>query len=275
MGIRGTWHRHEGRNGPKRRNGNTNSGSRYGKGFAPVSASDWNPRIEAVSLVLKALRGDVRTNTEETVSAIRRVRDIFFKVAEARAPDWFTLSCLLGNPSERFCQTTCEELRKLEQAAGKGDRRLWNEVYEFMKTEYVMEMLESYLDVTLRAKHPVVEKEWAFVLSSATEPDVAIVGATSETVDAVVAELARSHPEQAPFGITAAWLVHDSEAAAADIRARLHDHWIGEDQYRIEGGVMNAKRIVDRILRQSDNTAMSPWHVEDDEPEAFRHEMRA
>lgn len=242
-----------------------------GYGFIPIASHQWDLRIKAVQDVLGILDGDsMPLNDINTINSLRIVKGMFMAVSSGDQWDWFTTSRMLGFPSSDLSKSLSVRVHRLAHAISQQSDSYFDKCADFLRKNYAPEMLDNYLDVACRKQHPVEEEGWAYVLWSSSVPDEFFIGASGGKIDEVTRQLRVDYPDNDPYGVLGAWLVHDPVLAFNDIREKLGDHSLGCGFYRLE--LADAKKIVSSTLVGADNHPISPWHAgdepgDDDEPD--------
>jgi len=235
---------------------------KLGYGMIPVREDDWDIRIAAVKHVLGILSsGEMPPSTPETFAALNTIKGMFARIFVGDCYDWYTTSRLLGHPSAELSSQVAHRISDLRDAILRGDGTAFAENVNFLTDDFVDAMLDNYLDIAERAKHPVEEEGWAYILWSSKEPDALFIGAAGGYIEEVTYALRAPDPEGQPYGVLAAWLVHDAVDAYRSLAKRLAPYSLGGGFYRMDLGL--AKHAVAETLSLSNNTVLSPWHVEE------------
>lgn len=235
-----------------------------GFGLIQVSNRDWDRRIIATRGINRLLKAKQLPADDEGLQvALSIVRDMFFRVHVGRRYDWFTTSKFLGHPSGDLCKTLATQFSIMKGAIREQSHRHFASAVAVFEENHGFEMLDNYLDMTVNAAHPVKEEGWAYILWSSSEKDVLHIGAAGGEIDEVTTALDAENPEFHPYGVLAAWLVHDPVDAFNVIKETFDGEALGGGFYRVDMGT--ARRKLDAVLKRDDNFALSPWH--DYEPE--------
>ncbi|MCS4089160.1 hypothetical protein [Rhizobium sp. BK176] len=232
---------------------------RNGFGTIPIPHKDWSDRIAATQVVLNVIEsGRLPKDSEPLQQSLSMVKGMFSRIYVGDCYDWFTTSKFLGHPSGEVSKAISTSIAVLKGAIREQNVDLFNEAVERINADYGNEMLENYLDMTVRNGHPVREEGWAYVLWSSSERDVVHVGAAGGEVEEVIKRLNDENPDHHPYGVLAAWLVHEPLAAYNDIHAALDRYAMGDGFFRVNFGI--ARDTVHKLLKDTDNFALSPWH---------------
>lgn len=232
-----------------------------GFGIDSPTANMWNQRIDAVRVVHGILQGDAMpASNDRLLQSLSIVKGLFSRVATGDKCEWFTVSRLLGHPSSILSNIASKRLAFVRAALIENKPTVFDEAVSRLYRDYIPEMLEYYLSMTVKASHPIVEESWAYILWSSSEPDALHIGAAGGTVEHVLGRLRREHPDNDAYGILATWLVHDAVDAYRDIHQALDEHALGEGFFRMNLG--DAKFTVTRVLRRTNNLSHSPWHAD-------------
>jgi hypothetical protein len=235
-----------------------------GFGIIQIPHSEWANRIAATQVVLNVIKSRrMPAETEPLQQSLSVVKGMFSRINVGDCYDWFTTSRFLGHPSGDLSKELSTQLAILKGAIHTQDEGLFSETVSRFEREYGTEMLDNYLDMTVRNAHPVREEGWAYILWSSSERDVVHVGAAGGEVEDVIKRLDDENPDHHPYGVLAAWLVHDPADAYLDIHQILDGYAMGDGFFRVNFGV--ARDAVNKLLKDTDNFALSPWH--DYEPE--------
>jgi hypothetical protein len=139
-------------------------------------------------------------------------------------------------------------------------------VAEKVRADHVLDMLDHHMRVACRGMRPIREAGWAYILWSSTERDILALGATAGTLEDAISRLEDENPDRNPYGVLAAWLVHDPDAASDMIEKRFRAEAVGEGFYRMD--LLGAKTGIAEGLKTDENLSHSPWHSDQPLPEA-------
>lgn len=240
---------------------------REGFGTIPIPHREWSDRITATQVVLNVLNSkQLPKDSEPLQQSLSMVKGMFSRIYVGDCYDWFTTSRFLGHPSGELSKDISISIARIKGAIREQDAGLFNEMVDHITANYGNDMLDNYLDMAVRNGHPVREEGWAYVLWSSSERDVVHVGAAGGEVEDVINRLNEESPGFHPYGVLAAWLVHDPVAAFNDIHEALDDYAMEDGFFRVNFGV--ARDTVHQLLKDTDNFALSPWHDYEPQVEA-------
>ncbi len=246
--------------------------SRMGYGTFPTSDRDWDGRIVAVKTLLDILDGNVATTKDnKTLSSLSIVRGMFQNIFLRDARDWFTIARQLGFPSSSIARPISSTVRELANAVLSDNRSEASLACSRLRELPVPEMLEHYLDVTVRAKHPLDETDFAVMLWSESRPWEVWVGATPYKVDHAVKCLKHDYPDRSPYGVVGAYLVHDAEYVEKMLKSACTGLKPREPGF-YKCSLEEARNVVEAALKQSGQLRLSPWHG--DEPLAEQEQTQ-
>ena len=232
---------------------------RNGFGTGKVHSSEWRSRIAATSFVLEIIKSrSTPENTLQMHHSIHMVRDMFRAIHAGDTYDWFSTSRFLGHPSAELCKSLYLDLAALRGAIRSRDVVLFNRTIDHFVENYGYAMLENHLRMTVDHGHKVCEEGWAYILWTSSDRGVLHIGATSGEIDEVLRRLDRENPDQHPYGVLSAWLVHDAALADEDIHAEFRGYALDRGLFRVDLG--HAKERISSLLHETDNFALSPWH---------------
>jgi hypothetical protein len=231
-----------------------------GFGLIQVPFEEWQPRIDAVTSILAAVESwTMPENSGAFQQSASIVKGLFSRIAVGDCYDWYSTSRLLGHPSPDLSSEVSAKLKQLKSVVGRQDREAFAEICRFFHDECVTDMLDNYLGLAVRKENPVEEDGWAYILWSSSERDALHVGAAGGTVEEVLKRLNAENPGYHPYGVLAAYLVHDPLVAHRGIERVLDPHALGLGFYRVDLGT--ARRALHELLLRSENTVKSPWHA--------------
>lgn len=254
--------------GKSRRNAPGGEFRKFGFGFCRIPHEERRHNLVAVDDVLSLTNGNVKEGSEtRIIASVDRVKVLFEKVALGDTVDWYTVSTHLAHPSPSLSRRLAEDLAFLAGAMRRRDVEGISAALESIREEPVAEFLSHFLRVVGRGERPFEERGWFYVLWSSSEPDLLYVNATHRTIEAEKARVEREYSgNDHPYGVLAAWLVHDPDEARRQF-VRVHDgSSIGDDFYRLRLG--DVKDFVEGDLAGMELVASSPWDGEDYEAEA-------
>jgi len=239
-----------------------------GFGLNAMTRRDWEKRLEGTRVVFDILvSGEMPRPSAALLERVATVKDMFAAVAVGAANDWFTISKYLGHPSAELSRKAAASIHELHTATTLKDTARFSRASSFLTDEPIVEMLENYRASTAEGQQPQDEIEWAFLLWSSSWRDTLVAGSCDGTIEEAAAEVSAENPDFDPYGVVAAWLVHDTERAFQDIDRVLTEFLVRDDGiYRIDPGEAKAK--IDALLAATDNIVMSPWHVDAAPPNA-------
>lgn len=230
-----------------------------GFGFIQIAHSQWDRRIAAATGISMMLRsGQLPADAESIQIGLSIVRDMFFRVHTCERYDWYTTSKFLGHPSGDLCKTLATQVGIMKGALRTQDPLLMASATAVFADNFGLDMLDNYLDMAVRSAHPVKEEGWAYILWSSSEKDVLHMGAAGGEIEEVTASLNAENPEYHPYGVLAAWLVHDPVDAYQTIHAAFEGEALGGGFFRTD--LATARKRIDAALKMDDNFALSPWH---------------
>lgn len=239
--------------------------AKWGYGTFPTSDRDWEGRIEAVKNLLAILDGDAQPlKNNKTLTSLSIVRTMFHHIHLRDSRDWFTMTRQLAFPSSAIARPISASIRALSNAIVNDDRSAIAAACNRLRELPVPDMLEHYLDITVRAQHPIVEKDFAFVLWSESRPWELWIGATTETIDEVVKTLKRDYPDRSPYGVVGAYLVNSGDDAGELLRKACVGLKPREPGF-YKCSIEESREVVEAVLNKSQQIRLSPWHG--DEPE--------
>lgn len=237
-----------------------------GFGIRQILDEEWQPKIDAVRTVLATVQSETMPESStELLEQFSLVKGMFSRIAIGDTGDWYTTSRLLGHPSAELSMAMSKRLAFVRGAIKEGKHEIFDEVVPRIHADFIPEMLEHYLGMTVDARHPEMEDGWAYILWSSSERDALYIGAAGGSVEEVLGRLDRENPENDPYGVLGAWLVHEAGDAYQDIHKRLSDYALGGGFFRVDLGV--AKKAVAEVLKETDNLSHSPWHSEQQLPD--------
>ena len=237
-----------------------------GFGVIQVAHREWDDRITATMLVRNLLNAkSLPEDSEPMQKALSMVKGMFSRINVGDQYDWYTTSRFLGHPSAELSKTLSTQLAIVKGALREQSAVHFATAVAIFKESYGVEMLDNYLDMTTRNAHPVKEEGWAYALWSSSERDVIHLGAASGELEEVLGRLNSENPEFHPYGVLAAWLVHDPLDAYNAIHEEFTNQALGDGFFRIDLGT--ARDRTTALLKATDNFALSPWHDYDPEPE--------
>jgi len=178
---------------------------------------------------------------------------------------------MLGFPSSDLAKQMSIRVHRMAHATVGQSESYFEKCVGYLKDNFAPEMFENYLDIACRNQHPVEEEGWAYVLWSSSAPDELFISASNGKLDEVARQLRVENPDNDPYGVLAAWLVHDPVQAYDDIDSHLAEHSLGGGFFDISLG--DAKEALSNMLVSSDNHALSPWHVEEEYGHGYREEV--
>lgn len=239
---------------------------RFGFGTSPVPRDEWDQRITSAERVLGMIEGHVRPDASEaTLDCISVTKGMFSRIALCDRYDWFSVARMMGYPSSEFSRQVSHGLAYLRFFLAQGDMDGAERELQRMRNVPAADCLHEFLAIARDGRHPENEEGWAYILWSSSERDLLHIGASGGTVDEVLARLRRDYPGHDPFGVMAAWLVHDPLEAYVLVREIFDAEMVGDGFYRI--GLGEARKRLGGQLSARDLLALSPWHEEPD-PEA-------
>jgi hypothetical protein len=237
-----------------------------GYGLIQVPHHEWADRIAAVQVVRNLIQSQkLPADSEPVQQCLSLVKGMFSRIYVGDCYDWYTTSRFLGHPSGAISKVLSTQLAIMKGALREQSVEHFNSAIGRFSGEHGLEMLENYLDMTLRAAHPVMEEGWAYVLWSSSERDVVHMGAAGGEVEDVIKRLNAENPENHPYGVLAAWLVHDPVDAYNHIHKAFDGNAMGDGFFRVD--FATARNRINDLLKESDNFALSPWHDYDPEIE--------
>ncbi len=241
-----------------------NTPKHWGWGLAPIPASQWDHMVSSAKNVLRIIDTDAMPADDISVlESISAIKGQFARVYLTDQPDWYSSSRFLGHPSSSFCKAAASALQDLRQAIKDRDEDLYREGTQFLRDNYVGDMLDNFVGLAA-CEYPVAEEGCAYIVWSARDREVLHIGATEGQLDDVINRLNAESPFYRPYGVLASWLVHDPEQAQQDIERSLAKFSIGNGAYLTGLGL--TRNIITGILADTDNTVPSPWHVIEDTP---------
>lgn len=230
-----------------------------GFGTVQVQATEWRSRIAATSFTLDVIKTrKIPENTLQMHHSLHTVRDMFRRIHVGDSYDWFSTSRLMGHPSGEICKSLTLDLAALRGSVRAEDEVLFNRSIDQFSGDFGDAMLENYLRMTVEHGHLLREAGWAYILWSSSDRGTLHIGATSGEIEEVLRRLDSENPDQHPYGVLAAWLVHDPAQAFEDIHAEFRSSALRHGFFRVNLG--NAKDRIRRLLIETDNFAPSPWH---------------
>lgn len=236
----------------------------WGWGLAPIAASQWDDTVAAAKNLIDIINADAMPAADQsTLDSISAIKGRFARVYLTDQSDWYSSSRLLGHPSGAFSRAAASALQDLRQAIKEQDSDMHLESLEFLRSNYVSDMLDNFLNLAA-GEYPVVEEGCAYIVWSARDRDILHIGATEGQIDDVINRLNAESPFYRPYGVLASWLVHDPEQAQQDIERSLEKFSIGNGAYLTGLGL--SRNIITGILADTDNTVLSPWHAIADIP---------
>lgn len=233
-----------------------------GFGVVQVPYKEWNDRIAAIKVVRNLITsGRLPADAEPIQQSLSIVKGLFSRIHVGDCYDWYTTSRFLGHPSADLSKKLSIELAMLKGALREQRTDVYENASSTFTNEYGVEMLDNYLDMAEQHAHPVKEEGWAYVLWSSSERDVLHMGAAGGELEEVLERLNRENPGHHPYGVLAAWLVHDPVDAYNDIHEAFQNSALGEGFFRTDFGA--ARDTIAAKLKDTDNLAHSPWHDHD------------
>lgn len=230
-----------------------------GYGVIPVSHNDWANRILATQVVRDLIASrTLPLDSESAQESLSIVKGMFSRIYVGDCYDWYTTSRFLGHPSGELSKVLSTNMSILKGALREQSVKHFNDAVDRFTNNYGLEMLDNYMDMTVSSAYPVKEEGWAYVLWSSSEADVLHMGAAGGEIEDVLGRLNVENPDRHPYGVLAAWLVHDPVDAYNDIRRAFDGEFMGDGFFRVDFG--KARERIGALLKETDNFALSPWH---------------
>lgn len=239
---------------------------RSGFGRCPIGRNEWDRWIESVTNVRQYLSSGFLPENDNAIQLqFSDVKGLFSRIRNGDQRDWFTTSKLLGHPGADLSYEMSKRMSSAKHAMKTRDYGLFDEMRTRFENDHGFEMLSNYIDMAVNAAHPLDERGWAYILWSSSERDALHVGAASGQIEDVTKRLERERRGGNPYGVMAAWLVHDVVDAYQSIHKALDLHKLGDGFFRVNLG--EAKDKVGDVLKATCNMAHSPWHADQELPQ--------
>jgi hypothetical protein len=234
-----------------------------GYGVIQVPHAEWDTRIVATTQVQEAIQSRfMPAHSEEIQQHLSLVKGMFSRVYVGDCYDWYTTASMLGFPSAELSKELSTQLAIIKGAIREQNYDIFDKAAEKFQNEYGLEMLDNYLDIAARNGSPVREQGWAYILWSSSEKDILHIGTAGGDVYDVLRRLNNENRDHHPYGVLAAWLVHDPVEAYNTIYELFDKEDIGNGYFRVALG--EARTKLDEALKLSKNFALSPWHEYDE-----------
>ena len=188
---------------------------------------------------------------------------LFRSVSSQGDAAWFVNSEMLGHPSPELAARMIGYVNAIGKSIKTQQAQAFNAAIKAFNDDNGYEMLESYLDVAVRGRPPVLESQWAYILWSQGKNELLHIGSTIADPRSTAKELNVRGSSTYPYGVMAAWLVNDVASTAVDLEAALLPFKMSAGQYFIKLG--DAKGLIERVLKDNGNFVLSPWHADSDQ----------
>lgn len=237
--------------------------SRDGFGTFPIK-DDWDVRNAAAQRVLSVLDGDKVEKDNDTLAALSVVKGLFSRIYVRDCWDWFTVCKQLAYPGHDLSKEISHTIGNYRSAilADDKDRQVQN--FNKLLELPVPEMLEHFVDLNVNGKHPIDEKEFAFILWSQKKANEYYIGATTGTIDQTLRFAKERFPNNGPYGVVGAYLVDDALAVREILKEEMSDLYSHQGLYK--GSFTEIRERVEEILQNHNQLRHSPWDGADEEP---------
>lgn len=238
--------------------------SRNGFGTFPIR-EDWDIRNAAVQRVLSILDGNKVEKDNDTLAALSTVKGLFSRIYVRDCWDWFTVCKQLAYPGHDLSKEISLTLGNYRAAILGDDADRQAELFSKLSELPVPEMLEHFIDLNVKGKHPIDETEFAFILWSQSKANEYFVGATTRTIDNTLKFARERFPENAPYGVVGAYLVDDALEVRDILKNEMEDLYAYRGLYR--GELVDIRERVEGVLQRHHQLRNSPWDGADPELE--------
>jgi len=243
--------------------------SRNGFGTFPIR-EDWDVRNAAVQRVLSILDGDKVEKDNDTLAALSTVKGLFSRIYVRDCWDWFTVCKQLAYPGHDLSKEISLTLGNYRSSIIKDDAE--GQAHHFAKLLElpVPDMLEHFVELNVKGKHPIDEGGFAYILWSQSKANEYFVGATTRTIDNTLKFARERFPENAPYGVVGAYLVDDALEVREILKAEMDDMYAYRGLYK--GELVEIRERVEDALQRHNQLRTSPW--DGAEPEAVESATR-
>jgi hypothetical protein len=239
---------------------------KWGYGLQRIRHDEWQPRIDAVTIVLELLDGTREAaRTPDVLNALSTVKGLFMRQYLGDQYDWFTTAKYTAYPAPQLCKAICSGLATVRGSLLNGDTKRVREGCDTLVNSCLPEMLDNYLSMAVHAKYPEPEKGFAYILFSTSEKALLHIGACDGEVEDVLKRLGSDYEGHDPYGVAVAYLVNDAEHAGELIKKALARNYVDDGFYRLD--LKTARDRVEEVLYKAKEIVASPWHAEGEEPE--------
>lgn len=245
--------------------------SRNGFGTFPIR-EDWDVRNAAVQRVLSILDGDKIEKDNDTLAALSTVKGLFSRIYVRDCWDWYTVSKQLAYPGHDLSKEISLTLGNYRAAIIDGNTSRQAELFAKLTELPVPDMLEHFIDLNVKNKHPIDETGFAYILWSQSKANEYFVGTTTRTIDGTLKFARERFPDNAPYGVVGAYLVDDAEEARELLKEELEDMYAYRGLYK--GDFTEIRERVEDLLQRTHQLRSSPWDGADPElEETLEQEM--
>jgi hypothetical protein len=245
--------------------------SRDGFGTFPIR-DDWDVRNAAVQRVLSILDGDKVEKDNDSLAALSVVKGLFSRIYVRDCWDWFTVCKQLAYPGHDLSKEIALALNDYRKSIIADDKDRQAAAFAKLSELPVPEMLEHFVDLNVKGKHPIDEKEFAFILWSQSKANEYFVGATTQTIDKTLKFVRERFPENNAYGVVGAYLVDDALKVQEILKDELSDLYAYRGLYK--GDLVEIRERVEDVLKLHNQLRHSPWDgSEPDLAEEAKQEM--
>ncbi|WFU00670.1 hypothetical protein QA648_10850 [Rhizobium sp. CB3171] len=214
-------------------------------------------RREAAREVVRALEDGVDPNRLGRLRmAAATMAEFFYMVGEEAKNDWFLMSAMLAHPTSRDAYTAGRRFREMGAALEKCDIDLANTLLRASRKKDVAARLEHFL-ASSRPENPIElpnDAKWLYLFRCEQEWGVVNLCTIEGPLEDALSEMDEINPELAPYGISAAWQVHDTAAAYALAANTLQRAFIQTDFYDFRDlyALRDMKKAISAVLQDYD-----------------------
>jgi hypothetical protein len=191
------------------------------------------------------------------------VKGLFASVYVRDRWDWFTVCKQLAYPGHELAKEIALTIGDYRSAIANDDLAAQREHFSKLNELPVPDMLEHFVDLNVKGKHPIDENEFVYILWSQSKANEFFVGATTRSVEGSINFVRDRFPENAPYGVVGAYLVHDALEAREFLKPALEDLYAYRGLYRAD--LAEIRDRVEEVLEENKLLRTSPWDGSDSE----------